>query len=681
MRSWTGWFPLRSRVRRCCSILKLPSSLRPVLLSVSTVSVLASAFTLGFAAQPAVQTNDERDPRSVTLHRPAPSDEEIAGFIHQFVADAVRQREIPGAAVVVVRGGRPILAKAYGVADYESGRRMSVEDTVLRQASLAKPFVWLLVLQLVEEGRLDLDADINSYLDFRIPDAFGAPITMRHLMTHSAGFADRYHGVMVSARDLHLREQLRANVPERVYAPGTTVAYSNYGAALAAYVVQRLRKASFEQLAAARTFGPLGMTRSTFEEPLPPEMTPLLASNYTASSRQASPFRKAPLAPMGGLSASPGDMGRFLSMLMNGGAAPGGRIVQPSTVKAMMRLEKPLANGLSSGMGLGLIVGEVNGVRHAGHGGVLTQGGATDLQILPDHGLGWYIGMNGRGANGSAIPLRGDLLLAVTERFFARRTTGLRAQGPSSAKDLAGTYLPSRRVHSGPMRAGHLGSAVTVTAVADGTIRIDAVTHPDGTPRRWLPAGRDRFVEARAGDSLVATRDDDGRVVRFASSLASGVMEFERAPFWVRLAPRLMPFLIAVLVLSLVAGPAIGVFRRLPFSRSGRDPRTLPKASLRVGQRWVGLVLLTSVAWLVFLTLSGGPGTFPGSRLLLPALSLCAILSCFGAAKLLADTVLVCLDPARSVAIKLALLLIASSAAGVAALFLAFGFADPSMNF
>jgi CubicO group peptidase (beta-lactamase class C family) len=123
-----------------------------------------------------------------------PSDETIAAFVDSYISKAVAGRGIPGAAVVLVKDGRAFFERGYGVGDYESRRPISPEHSVLRQGSTAKLFVWVLVMQLVEEGRLDLDAGVNRYLDFRIPDAFGVPITLRHLMTHTAGFADRVPG-------------------------------------------------------------------------------------------------------------------------------------------------------------------------------------------------------------------------------------------------------------------------------------------------------------------------------------------------------------------------------------------------------------------------------------------------------------------------------------------------------
>lgn len=170
-----------------------------------------------------------------------PSDETIAAFVDSFISRAVAERGIPGAAVVLVKDGRAFFERGYGVADYESRRPISPEDSVLRQGSTAKLFVWVMVMQLVEERRLDLDADVNRYLDFRIPDAFGAPITMRHLMTHTAGFADRVPMVDWESRHAPFAVRVRDNLLERVYAPGSTIAYSNYGAALAGYIVERLR--------------------------------------------------------------------------------------------------------------------------------------------------------------------------------------------------------------------------------------------------------------------------------------------------------------------------------------------------------------------------------------------------------------------------------------------------------
>lgn len=297
-------------------------------------SVLVSlAVSYGMARPPQKNLLPPEAPHSAASTPPAQleaSDEAVAGFFDDYISGTIDRLDLPGGAVVVVRNGRPILTKGYGYANLASRRPIGIEDSLFRAASISKTPTWLLAMQLVEEGRLDLDRDVNAYLDFEIPAAFGRPITMRHLMTHTLGFADRFFGVFEAPdASKSLGQQLRENISARVYVPGSTVAYSNYGAALAGYIVERLRGQPFERVVAERIFKPVGMRRSTYAQPVPASLRPLLVSNYAPGSREPAEFRTTALPPMGALTASAGDMGRYLAMLVSGGQGANGRVVAP----------------------------------------------------------------------------------------------------------------------------------------------------------------------------------------------------------------------------------------------------------------------------------------------------------------------------------------------------------------
>ncbi len=123
-------------------------------------------------------------------------------------------------------------------------------------------------MQLVEQGKIDLDADVNRYLDFKIPPREGKPVTMRNLMQHVAGFEEQAKGII--SEDPHApgyESLLKQWVPLRVFAPGSTPAYSNYGASLAGYIVQRLSGESFDGYVEKHIFQPLDMQHSSFRQP------------------------------------------------------------------------------------------------------------------------------------------------------------------------------------------------------------------------------------------------------------------------------------------------------------------------------------------------------------------------------------------------------------------------------
>lgn len=615
------------------------------------------------------------------LSQPAVSDEAIASFVDGYISDAMDRSGLPGGSVVLVREGRTILAKGYGYADYKSRRPVTIENTLFRQASISKLFIWLLAMQLVEEGRLDLDRDVNSYLDFRIPEKFGRPITMRHLMTHTPGFAERFWGVYEPDATTPLGKALRNNVPARVYAPGTAMAYSNYGAALAAYIVERLRGQPFDALVRDRIFAPAGMRRSTFAQPLPKPLQPLLVSGYRPGSREPLDFEIIGSAPSGALSASPGDMGRFLAALMAGGQAPGGRIVGAAALDRMMRVDHRLVQGGGSGFGHGFMVGDYRGIRSAGHGGNLS-GSATDLVILPDHGLGWHVAFNGQGQEGAAGRLRSNLVRAVIARFFAPNAPPVRAQGASTANDVAGTYLSTRRVRSGPVSASNAMSLVHATADEEGALRVSSARLPDGSPRRWLPAGRDRFVDEETGALLVAKRDASGKVVRFASPLAYPVAEFDRVGGIVVMAELIFTFAMIVLLFAALSGPAGWALRRgykvAHVQHSAAARRSLPAA--RIGT-WI--ILATIVGWMGFMMAAEEDFDlfFAEGRSIAVALILASILSVVAALAIVADAVIAWRDPARGRPRRIGAGLTALAALAMAGLLIAFDLTSFSTDY
>src|SRR5690606_35310692 len=146
--------------------------------------------------------------------------------------------------------------------------------TLFRPGSVSKLFTWTAVMQLVEQGKLDLDADINQYIDFEIPLYDGILVTLRQVMTHSAGFEEQFRALITAdpAAITPLGEALKYWVPERIHAPGTTPAYSNYATALAGHVVERVSGESFDDYIERHIFQPLGMSNSSFRQPLPPAL-------------------------------------------------------------------------------------------------------------------------------------------------------------------------------------------------------------------------------------------------------------------------------------------------------------------------------------------------------------------------------------------------------------------------
>lgn len=504
------------------------------------------------------------------------SDAEIASFFDGQIRHQMHDLAIPGGALVVVRGDRIIFKRGYGVADLKTRRPVDVDRSLFRAASISKLLPWLAVMQLVEEGRLDLDADINRYLDFSIPQRFGRPITMRDLMTHSSGFPERFHGVFDQDLSVPLGTMLRTNVPEPLYPPGQRIAYCNYCAALAGYVVQRLRGQPWERVVQDRLFRPIGMQSSTVLQPVPANLRGRLVSTYVDGDPSPQPFRVTPLAPMGSLTPTAADMGRLVLALVNHGMGEGGRVVQPATLDKMFALNRALGPGLPDGLGLGFLVGNYHGIRYAGHAGNMSAL-ATDLEVLPDLGLGYYYVLNSQGVGEGGRKVRENLLFAAIDQLGGGVSTPVVARGPSSARDLAGSWISSRRLGGGPLWFSGLMNTTEVRPRGDGSVDIES----SGEITHWLPDGRDRFREEESGIPLGMARDASGTVVRFGSARLYPAADFNRQPAILRLVPFVAAFSFGVLLLALVVRPIAAVVRRRRARKRPNEDAAMHDSNLR----------------------------------------------------------------------------------------------------
>ena len=234
-------------------------------------------------------------------------------FLDGVLGAQIAAYQIPGAVVSVVQDGETLIAKGYGLAHVSTTTPVRADRTLFRVGSVAKVLTWMALLQLAEAGDLDLEQDVNVHLgDLALPPSFPTPVTPSDLITHSAGFEDRFGGLFAADAGslLALPDYLRRYRPARVRPPGQLTAYSNYGAALAGHLVERITGTPFEDYVAERVLEPLGMTRSTFAQPAP---EPLRADLATGYGKRLEPlgFEWLQAGPSGALSSTATDMARL----------------------------------------------------------------------------------------------------------------------------------------------------------------------------------------------------------------------------------------------------------------------------------------------------------------------------------------------------------------------------------
>jgi CubicO group peptidase (beta-lactamase class C family) len=453
---------------------------------------------------------------SVTAGAPSMTSQDLRGFFDALVPYMLKRNDIAGAVVVVVKDGQVIFTHGYGYADVARRTPVVPDKTLFRIGSTSKLFTWTSVMQLVAAGKIDLDRDINDYLDFKIPEKFGKPITMRDLMTMTPGFAETLHDLLVAkpGQLVPLRQYLVDHMPPRIFSPGKVVAYSNYGAALAGYIVQRVSGEPFDDYVRDHIFKPLGMDHSTFEQPLPSALRGDLATGYlTAHGKTIVSFESVQPWPAGSMTSGAIDMAKFMIAQLQNGQYDGASILSPATVKLMHSHQYSAAPGMN-GYDLGFYQENSHGLRIIGHGGD-TLAFHSDLHLLLDKDIGIFMSFNsaGKAPEGTAENVRTDLFRAFLDRYFPYQppVQPTVASAKADAARVAGWYWSSRREDSA-LRLLYLLGQTQVVAQPDGTITVDMLKKPSGALKHWREVGPLVYREVDGPGKLRFVANPDGSI-------------------------------------------------------------------------------------------------------------------------------------------------------------------------
>ena len=549
----------------------------------------------------AAQTGERQPPAGGVLNK-ADADAWLDGYLPY----ALHTGDIPGAVVVVVKDGRVLTARGFGYADIEKRTAVDPYKTLFRVGSVSKLVTWTAVMQLVEQKKLDLDQDINAYLDFKIPPRDGAPVTLRQIMTHTAGFEEAGKNIIAFDRNQipSYVALLKAWVPKRIYEPGTTPAYSNYATSLAGYIVERASGESFDAYVEHHIFDPLGMRTASFRQPLPLSLATHMATGYSKAGQPSPGFEIVGPGPAGGMSASGTDMARYMIANLQHGELDGNRLFSDATAAIMH--DSPLAKihprslvAPLNRMELGFFQTNVNGREVIAHLGD-TEAFHTSLHLFMKDGVGLYVSFNSAGKAGAAGTLRSALFHDFADRYFptAEKADGT-VDAPTAAahaRMMAGNWQNSRRSESSFFSILGLFGQVTTEVGPKGELLVPGLVGRNGRPRQWVEIAP--FVwRDKAGHDRLAAQVVDGQVVRWSMDFMSPFMVFDRAPVgksgtWLR--PALYVSL-AVLLFTFLALP-IGWITRKKYQLANTLFGAARRTSLAV-QIAAGLSLVVVAGW------------------------------------------------------------------------------------
>jgi CubicO group peptidase (beta-lactamase class C family) len=525
-------------------------------------------------------------------------------WLDGFMPYALQRGDVAGAVVVIVKDGNVLLQKGYGYSNIAEHKPVDPERTLFRPGSVSKLFTWTAVMQLVEQGKLDLDADVNTYLDFKIPPRDGKPVTLRNLMTHTPGFDEAVRALFVSdPKDLPpLEEALKYWVPTRVTPSGSTPAYSNYGAGLAGLIVQRVSGESFDDYIEKHILAPLRMEHSTFRQPLPQELQPWMSKGYEVASDEPKRFELVAWPPAGALSASGGDMAHFMIAHLQNGAFDSSRILQEDTAKEMHTTAATVIPPLNR-MLLGFYENNINGHPVISHGGD-TGWFHSWLNLFIDDGVGLYVSLNSAGKDGASGPIRDALFREFADRYFPGQAPQGEVDAETARRDaqlMTGRYAFSRRSHTTFLSLANLLGQTKVTADADGAIAVSDLKGLADEPKNWREIAP--YVWRDPSGARLAAKVENGRVTRFGAD-EFPFMLFEPVPWWWSAAWLLPLWIISLvaLVVTVLAWPISAFVRRYyktPYGLVGRDAKA--HRAVRIGALLVVVVMLV---WLAFLQLT-----------------------------------------------------------------------------
>jgi len=530
-----------------------------------------------------------------------PSDPaEVEAFLDEIMPAAIARYNVPGATVVVVKDGRVVASKGYGYRDLANRTLVDAATTTFRIGSISKLFTWTSVMQLAEEGKIDLDADVNTYLkDMKVPDTYpGQPVTMRHLMTHTAGFEDSsLHMTGMDPEDLiSTRQYCQENIPARVNPPGKVSRYSNYGTTLAAVVVEDVSGMPFEQYLQTRILTPLAMKDTSIREKLPPQLAAKLTQGYSFANSENKPAADFifVVGPAGSITSTAPDIAKFMIAHLQNGTYGNATILAPETADLMHA--RAFANDPRiTGMCLGFYEQYYNGRRAIVHGGD-TDTFHSLFFLLPEEQTGFFVSGSSAGGRG----VRNALFTSFMDHYYPAEPRVLPVPDPSASARLRpfeGSYRSNRHNYAGFEKYFSLPAPLDATASPEGTLIITGSSGPVA------------YVEVEPGVFSPAdgSRPADGDVVFHAAADGSydffmyrnnPAMVYDRVPWYAMSSFGDNLKTAAGLVLaSVLLWPLLALFRRM---HKIPDPSAPKPAGIA---RWIAgsaaLVLLVFVFVLV----------------------------------------------------------------------------------
>lgn len=518
---------------------------------------------------------------------------DVEAWLNGLMRYGLENGDIAGSVVVVVKDGKVLFQSGYGYADVARKVPMDPETVMMRIGSTSKLFTWTAVMQLVEQGKLDLNRNVDDYLDFKVSPPGGKPITMLDLMNHRGGFEEGLKDIFaldperLQSQEVYLKQHPRP----LLFPTGTIPAYSNYGTSLAGYIVQRISGEPYSTYIDNHILRPLGMAHSTFDQPLPERFKGRAALGYRDANQPPQHYELIAAPAAGSAATTASDMARFMLAHLQQSD-----ILRSDTEHLMHTPSETALPGFST-LAHGFFYETRNGHTLIGHGGD-TLFFHSELELLPQEGVGIFYSFNSRGKEDAVYGLRKAVLDQFMDRYFPPTATAEPPPAlPSAQQDalkIAGRYESSRRVEHGFLSVFYLLQQTVIGADPDGTISAPKFLAAGNAhfrevaPDTWQEVGGHRRLALQTinGIPTVLDSEDPTSVLQSVPLRRSGALNLT-----------VLLCSVFVLTLAVLLWPITYWVRR--HYQRGPVPNQGPRTLLRVAALFD---LLWFVAWCIVLT-------------------------------------------------------------------------------
>jgi CubicO group peptidase (beta-lactamase class C family) len=512
------------------------------------------------------------------------------------IVAAMREFSVPGSAVAVVREGKVQHLAGYGCANRAVGTMVDARRTVFHVASVSKPFVALAALQLATHGIVDLGTDVNRYLhDMQVPAGWNRPITLRDLLTHTAGLEESIVGYAArTPADIKpLGAFLATHLPRRGWAPGDVTAYSNYGYALAGHVVESAAGKPFSDYVRSDIFAPVGMTRSSFAQPMPRELAADAALSYRCTSTDCEPiapdFRSA--YPPGGLVTTAADMSRF--MLAELGVPIDGKQVLSDSVRRLMH-ERQFTHDLAlPGLTYGFAEDELAGQPALSHAGG-AMGFTSFVILVPARQFGAFVVANG-GSSGFGTAAATAIAAALLPPAAVTSSVG-RLTSATATVDPTGAYRLTRYAHHGVENLPALFTGqLHIGRLGGDTVQVIGLGDANGN---YVPVASNRWQRVNGSELLAVRTQGNAMTHLFGSQSFFGThfpAAFERLAWYdePHFVNEALSYVVAIPLVALLAWPIVAGIVWMVRRRT----RWVTRVRAPVAATWRALAVVASVAF------------------------------------------------------------------------------------